>query len=97
MQKMPKNNFKILILEDQNLMYNGQKIQGDLIKIIDQGMIEMGAEEEVGLEKIEIGEEMITNGVEDLHLIKKEGLLIIAKIKLIKLLSLAHQEIKSNF
>ena len=60
-------------------------------------MIEMGAEEEVDQEKIEIGEETITDGVEGRHLIKNEELQIIAKIKNTKVLCLVVLEINSKF
>ncbi len=60
-------------------------------------MTEMGAEEEVDQEKIEIGEEKITDGVEGHPLIKNEELQIIAKISNTKVLFLVVREINSKF
>jgi hypothetical protein len=60
-------------------------------------MTEMGAEEEVDQEKIEIGEETITDGVEGHPLIKNEELQIIAKISNTKVLFLVVREINSKF
>jgi hypothetical protein len=60
-------------------------------------MTEMGAEEEADQEKIEIGEETITDGAEGHPLIKNEELQIIAKINNTKASFLVVREINSKF
>ena len=90
---MQKNNYNIKDFMDYNWIYNGLKIQEDLVKIKED--VNKVKEKEVDQDKID-GEEMI-DGQEDHYHIKEEAHPAIAEIKIFKLLHPNVQEIKCKF